>query len=181
MIRTALTLGAIAALPWCLASRSFVERWLVPKPTHPLLLSTFKIYKSTRNDKWNKSPGTEYHCRILAEDNDPDAKASIKEIGNFQYRATVGQVCSIYLEPDYRGRLLREQVLIYMMKDMLDHGATHIWEYYPINNKEYFEEHAYHHLWDFEYQNKAVHPSVSGTGYSMRIPPDPRELVIKQR
>jgi len=181
MLRAVLTVGTIAALPWCLASSSFVKQLFAPKPTHPLLLGTFKIYKSTQDDRWNKKPGTEFLCKILTEDDDPNAHASIKEIGHFQYRATVGQVCGIYLEPDYRGRLLREQVLIYMMRDMLDHGATNIWEWYPKKNEIMDEAHAYCGLWGFQYQDKAVHPSVSGTGYSMPIPADPRELVIKPR
>lgn len=181
MLRTALTVGVIAALPWYVVSTSLAKRLFPfnPKHTHPLLLSTFKIYRTIKDDHWNKKPQSDIYCRIVAEDKDPDARAGIKDIGHFTYRAAVGQVGGIYLEPDYRGRLLREQILVYMMRDMLDHGATHIWEVYPPakNNKD-----TYSDLWDFEYKaGNAVHPSVTGGGYTMRIPSDPRELVIKAR
>lgn len=183
MLRTALTVGVIAALPWYVVSTSLVRRLFPfsPKPKHPLLLSTFKIYKTTKNDTWNKKPNSEYHCRILAEDKDPNARAGIKEIGHFNYRATVGQVGGIYLQPDYTERLLREQILIYMMKDMLDHGATHIWETSPPE-LEWGNKLHYTGLWDFQYTGKQpAHPSVTGSGYIMKIPGDPRELVVKAR
>lgn len=176
-----MTVGAMAALPWCLGLSSFVKRFFVPKPTQPLLLSSFKIYRSITDDRWNKKPGSEYYCVILAKETDPQARAGIKEIGHFKYRASVGQVNTIYLHPDYRDRLLREQILVYMMKDMLDHGATHIWEGYPERNLMYHETHPYFGLWDFEYKCKDVHPGVTGTGYSMPIPKDPRELVVEHR
>lgn len=183
MLRTALTVGVIAAVPWYVVSTSLVKRLFPfsPKSTHPLLLSTFKIYKTTKNDTWNKKPNSEFHCRILAEDNDPNARAGIKEIGHFNYRATVGQVGGIYLKPEYLNRLLREQILIYMMKDMLDHGATHIWETSPPELEWGMKRH-YTGLWDFQYTGKQpAHPSVTGSGYTMKIPSDPRELVIKPR
>jgi len=176
--------GFVACIPWYIATSGILNWMFAFKPLmhHPLLLSTFKIYKTVKDDKWNKKPSSEYHCRILAEDKNPDSKAEIKEIGHFNYRATVGQVGGIYLHPEYRGRLLREQVLIYMMKDMLEHGATHIWETSPPEGEEWISEKHYTDLWDFEhFQINKLHASVTGGGYKMPIPSDPRELVIKIR
>jgi len=176
--------GLIACIPWYIASSHILKRIFVFKPLlhYPLLLSTFKIYKTKKDDKWNRKPGSEHHCRILAEDKDPNAKAGIKEIGYFNYRTTVGQVGGIYLKPEYRGRLLREQILIYMMKDMLDSGATHIWETSPPENEEWISEKHYTELWDFKYYAPhQLHASVTGGGFKMPIPSDPRELVIALR
>jgi len=149
-----------------------------PLQNTPLLLNSFRIYKREKDDTWNKKPGTEYHCKILAEDNTPNAKAGIKEIGHFDYRATVGQIGRLYLADGYRNRCLKEQILIYMMKDMLDHGATHIWEVCNEDMSRWSDETSYSKMWDFKYKADAVHPSVTGTGYIMPIPKDPRELVI---
>lgn len=78
----------------------------------------------------------------------------------------------MYLEEPYRNRGLKEQILIYMMRDMLDHNATIIWEVCHEKCKQY------HNLWDFSYVDN-VDPSVTGGGYYMVIPKDPKKLMVQ--
>jgi len=144
---------------------------LLNPPKYPLLLSSFKIIKTVRDDTWNAKPGTEYYCKILTREPMP------LWIGHFDYRASVGQVGRMYIDPLYQGRCLEEQVLVYMMRDMQDAGATHIWEVRPEEN-DAWDHKLFSKLWDFTYKPEDLHPSVTGGGYIMPIPKDPRHLCI---
>jgi len=137
----------------------------------PLLLSSFRIKKEILDDTWNQKPKTAYSCEVLADDD--------TVVASFDYRAAVGQVYSLYVHKNYKGRGLEEQMLIYMMKDMQDLGATTIWEVCsPKHNC--WGKIIYDGLWCFCYKpGREVHPSVRGGGYVMPIPQDPRTLQIQ--
>lgn len=144
----------------------------------PLLLASFEIHREFRHDTWNGIEFGEIHCKLLVDDaagvmNNARGK---QVIGEFNYRVSVGQIMHIGLERGYRGRTLEKQILVYMMKDMQDSGATHIWEVVP--NDAFMGRIHYSTLWDFKYMNENVHPSVIGMGYIMEIPCDLRTLKI---
>ena len=144
---------------------------LISEAKTPLLLNSFKISKTVKDDVFNGKPSSYYWCKVVTDSN--------QVIGHFDYRASVGQIGSIYVHPNHKGRLLKEQMLIYMMKDMQDAGATDIWEVCPKMNKK-MPKILYHGLWNFTYKpSKCVHYSVTGGGYTMPIPKDLRTLQIR--
>ncbi len=145
------------------------------QPKDPvLLLQSFAIKRKIADDHWNKKPGTEITCHVL-DDNG-------KCFAEFEYRTTVGQVGRISIVNGYRNSLLKEQIVLYMMREMQQAGATHIWEAMPSEYEmagfaglPFF----YTRLWGFKFAETKVHPTVSGGGYIMEIPSNINELRIK--
>ena len=132
-----------------------------------LHLGTFKIQEIFSDDVWNKVPGGAINCRVYDKN---------ESVGEFDYRTKTGQVGGIFTEEKYRCKALEQQMLIYMMKDMQDAGAKHIWEVAPEDTV--YGRNFYSNLWSFEYKRSRVHPSVTGGGYIMIIPKDLRSLPI---
>jgi len=131
----------------------------------PLLLSCLKINRQG----WRHRQGL--RCEVALPD-------TLARVGEFEYVPHTGGVTGIYLERDFRGKLLEQQVLVYMMRDMLDSGADSIWRAMP-REKDILGPAFYSRLWDFEYKAQDLHPTVMGGGYTMAIPGDPRSLLVK--
>ncbi len=141
---------------------------IMPKPLPPLHLHAFQINRKIEDDTYNKCPGGDISCSVITSQGEM--------VGDFNYRIKTGQVGGMYLKEDYRKQTLEQQMLIYMMKDMKDAGATEIWE--VINEETKHDSRFYSILWSFHFKNSHVHPSVTGPGYIMPIPEDIRSLVI---
>lgn len=142
----------------CKYTGQFVQR-------QPLLLSCLKISRQG----WVHRQGL--RCEVALPD-------TLARVGEFEYVPETGRVDGIFLETDFRGKLLEQQVLVYMMRDMLDSGAGSIWKAMP-REKEILGPAFYSRLWDFEYKAQDLHPTVMGGGYTMAIPGDPRSLLVK--
>jgi hypothetical protein len=140
-----------------------IIRALFPQKV-PQILQTYSITRSVTDDRWNHKPNSDVTCYVM---NDQDTC-----IAEFNYRTTVGQVGWIWVSDQDRSLLLVEQILIYMMKEMQQAGATHIWEAKPKENVKCFLyiRPLYSNLWDFRYVAEKVHPTVTGGGYIMEIP-----------
>jgi ribosomal protein S18 acetylase RimI-like enzyme len=146
------------------SSFSSIVSQILPSVLH---LGTFKIQRNFSDDVWNKVSNGAINCRVY------DKKESV---GEFDYRIKTGQIGGIFTEEKYRCRALEQQMLIYMMKDMQDAGAEHIWEVAPDDTV--YGRRFYSKLWSFQYKRSRVHPSVTGGGYIMTIPKDLRSLPI---
>lgn len=135
-----------------------------------LLLQSFHIRRHLDNDLWNGHAQSAAFCEVSTDLNDV--------VGQFNYLCKSGQVGNIYLNPKFRGEMLEQQMLVYMMKDMQDAGAKHIWKMTLEEKHPPFFYSA--PLWKFKYKPRSVHPSVTGGGYAMEIPKDLRSLILKK-
>lgn len=137
-----------------------------------ILLSACRIHRQVSDDDWNKKPMSDVTVNVMDCERD-------ECIAHFNYRAAVGQVCRITILLDKKQKkkifVLRQQILIYMMRDMQRMGATHIWEVTPEDStrKKYQgSEPFYSVLWNFYYVEDQVNTSLVGGGYIMEIPKD---------
>lgn len=152
-----------------------IKRWLRPK--RPVqLLQSFEIKRKVVDYEHYNVTTSYTKCHVL----DHDGKC----FAEFEYRPTLGEVGRIYVTDGYQRSLLKEQIVLYMMREMQQAGATHIWEAMPNE----FEMSSwvgsplfYFELWDFKYAHVNVHPTAVGGGYIMEIPKNINELRIKRR
>ena len=152
-----------------------IKRWLQPKKP-ALLLQSFEIKrKVVEYEDYNVT--TSYtKCHVLNDEG--------KCFAEFEYRPTLGEVGRIYVTEGYHKSLLKEQIVLYMMREMQQAGATHIWEAMPseFETKRFVgSPFFYFKLWSFKYVHINVHPTVVGGGYSMEIPQNINELRIVPR
>ena len=142
------------------------------KALPPMNISSLTMVKTIKDDLWNRVPGGSVHVQMFTEDG--------STVGDFDYRTATGQVGGMFLTEDFQGRALEQQMLIYAMHDMKAAGARDIWEVVVNENgpSSYFHRPKfYSRLWKFRYCSP-VHDSVTGSGYTMRIPNDPQSLPI---
>ena len=127
----------------------------------PRLLASFAITRHVRDDRWNNQPNSDVYCQIINEHGHC--------VGDFNYLTAVGQIGDIFLVNSLRNCMLEQQILLYMMRDMQQAGATHIWEARPQflwhESKPFYSL-----LWDFKYASEWIHPSMNTQGYVMEIP-----------
>jgi len=69
-------------------------------------------------------------------------------------------------------------MLLYMMREMQQAGATHIWEVVPEDMYYPYSPPFYSLLWDFKFSVGPVHNTVRGKGYIMKIPDNINTLRI---
>jgi hypothetical protein len=77
--------------------------------------------------------------------------------------------------------MIEQQILLYMMREMQQAGATHIWEVRPEDfwyERFCGQKPFYSLLWDFQYFSEWIHPSLNAEGYKMRIPDNINLLYI---
>jgi len=137
------------------------------KPRPPLHLSTFVISRVISDDIVNSIPAGKYSCVIHTTHGMP--------VGDFGYSIGAGEVLHINLEDPYRHQALEQQILIYMMHDMANAGATHVWKVCTARG-DYVR--LFSHLWSFSYKGENIFPGVEASGYIMEIPEDTRKLPI---
>jgi hypothetical protein len=143
-----------------LAVISMLQTYLWPQRHQSLLLQSMDVLRMKKHSNNNLV------CKIFTVEDGIS-------VGNFEFVPETGEVDKLFLEPPYRHRDLEQQILIYMMKDMQDAGATHVWDAVPEDDD------FYSNLWQFEYSTEKVHPTASGAGYIMPIPEDLRKILIK--
>jgi len=137
---------------------------------HPILLQTLYIQRTVKHiEKDSQNKQTYIYCK-MHQGNPYNPRMNF--VGEFKFAANTGQVAGIHLEAPYRNRDLEAQILIYMMKDMQDHGASCIWEVASCHQG------IYSNLWDFKYKPHNIHSTETERGYSMEIPQDIRSLVV---
>ena len=138
---------------------------------HPLMLNTLRIDRKVKDDLWNNKPASEIWCEVFTDEGKP--------VCDFSYRPAVGQVGHLRTEQTFKKRLLGQQMLLYMMREMQQAGATHIWEVVPEDSYyNGFRPPFYSILWDFKFSEGPVHKTVGGTGYIMEIPDNINTLRI---
>jgi len=132
-----------------------------PKPSS-LELADFFQHKVITDDHWNnKTDGT-----VLIEFFDVNDIKKENKIGYISYRVKVGQVGLFFLDKEYRNRGLGKQILTQVIEDMKNYGVTEIWAVTTENHP--FWSNVYNKSFSF-YEYKQLHPTVTGTGYKMRI------------
>jgi len=116
---------------------------------------------------------SEITCKVFTDDNQP--------ICDFSFRKAVDQVGHLRTEDKFKNRLLMQQMLLYMMHEMQQAGATHIWKVVPQDTEvkdQWSRLLFYSVLWDFKFGRGPVHKTVGGSGYIMKIPANINELRI---
>ena len=137
------------------------------KPRPPLHLSTFVISRVISDDIVNSIPAGKYSCMIKTTYGMP--------VGEFEYGIGSGEIFVIALESQYRHQALEQQILIYMMHDMANAGATHIWK---VCRRHGDFGRFFSGLWSFCWKDSHVFQGVEAPGYIMEIPEDTRKLPI---
>ncbi len=137
------------------------------KPPPPLLLSTLQISRAFFDDTLNSIPGGDISCRI-------HTRAGV-HVGFFEYKIGSGSVESIHIEEPFRHQALEQQILIYMMHDMAEAGATHIWK---ACRQDDVDGRFFAQLWSFQFKAKNIFQGTDAPGYIMEIPGDLRMLPV---
>jgi GNAT superfamily N-acetyltransferase len=132
---------------------------IVQKPT-PLFLKDFKQITIIKDDYWNKIPASNFKIDFY------DKLNNNKYAGYISYRAGVGQVGLFILESDYRNRGLGKQILTQTIEHMKEFNTTHIWAI-TIDDHPFWSN-VFNKSFEFHEMRK-VHPSVTGSGYKMKI------------
>ena len=143
-----------------LAVIGMLQTYLWPQRHQSLLLQSMDVLRM------RKPPDNSLVCKIFTMDDGIS-------VGGFECSPTTGEIQNIFLEPPYRNRDLEQQILLYMMQDMLNANASHAWVVAPEDDDFYSQ------LWEFEYRREKLHPTNSGAGYTMPIPKDLRKPLIK--
>jgi GNAT superfamily N-acetyltransferase len=132
---------------------------IVQKPT-PLFLKDFKQIKVMKDDYWNKIPDSDFRIDFY------DKLNNEQFAGYISYRAGVGQVGLFVLEQDYRNHGLGKQILTQTIEHMKEFNTTDI---LAITIEDHtFWSNVYNKSFKW-YEMKQVHPSVTGSGYKMKI------------
>ena len=129
------------------------------KPS-PLILSDFFQQTVIMDDKWNKKTDGDVQIEFYTDID------KINKIGFISYRVKVGQVGLFRLDEEYRNRGLGKQILTQVIEDMKNHGTTEIWAVTTENHP--FWSNVYNKSFSW-YEYKQLHPSVTGSGYKMKI------------
>lgn len=143
-----------------LAVIGMLQTYLWPQRHQSLLLQSMDVLRM------RKPPDNSLVCKIFTMDDGIS-------VGTFACNPGTGEIESVFLEPPYRNRDLEQQILLYMMQDMLNANTTTAWVTAPEDDDFYGQ------LWEFEYKREKVHATNGGAGYAMPIPKDLRKLVIK--
>jgi GNAT superfamily N-acetyltransferase len=112
------------------------------------------------DDKWNKKTDGDVQIEFYTDID------KINKIGFISYRVKVGQVGLFRLDEEYRNRGLGKQILTQVIEDMKNHGTTEIWAVTTENHP--FWSNVYNKSFSW-YEYKQLHPSVTGSGYKMKI------------
>ncbi len=145
----------------------------IKQQNQPLLLNTLHIVRNVKDDTWNNKVASEVFCKVFTEDNEP--------VCDFSFRKAVGQVGHLRTEEKFKNCMLMQQMLLYMMREMQQAGASHIWEVVPKDieaTNSFCRQPFYSLLWDFKFSQSPVHETVGGMGYIMKIPDNINELRI---
>jgi len=131
------------------------------KPPPPILMRTLMISRGISDDTFNSIPGGDISCRI-------HTRAGIL-VGEFEYKVGSGSVDFIHIEEPFQNQALEQQILIYMMQDMAEAGATHIWK---ACWRDDVDGKFFSRLWWFQFKAKNIFKGVDTSGYIMEIPKD---------
>jgi hypothetical protein len=124
-----------------------------------LNLTDFTQIKIISDDTWNNFPNSDIRIDYYDKINND------KYAGYISYRVKVGQIGLFVLQPEYRNRGLGTQILLDVIDDMKNHNTSYVWAV-TIKN---------HPFWSnvfnksFYWYDENVHPSVTGSGYKMKI------------
>ena len=132
---------------------------IIQKPL-PLNISDFKQIKVMSDDHWNKIPASNFRIDFY------DKLNNDKHAGYISYRAGVGQVGIFILEKEYQNRGLGKQILTQTINHMKEFNQTDIWAI-TIDNHPFWSN-VYNKSFKW-YEMRQVHPSVTGSGYKMKI------------
>lgn len=129
------------------------------KPS-PLVLTDFFQNKVITDDVWNNKTNGNVEIDFYNDIN------KINKIGFISYRVKVGQVGLFFIDKEYQNRGLGKQILTHVIEDMKNHGVTEIWAVTTENHP--FWSNVYNKSFSW-YEYKQLHPTVTGTGYKMKI------------
>ena len=127
-------------------------------------LNTYRIHSRCLYDPYNKVPdGIKDYEIMQAYDNEDNNKQ--QRIGHMLIRPFNGQISSIFLEKDYRGRNLGRQLLRLAYEDMCVEGsAKTMWMVTDENHS--FWSSIPGMTWS---GNEPVHHSLLGRGYYVNL------------
>jgi GNAT superfamily N-acetyltransferase len=132
---------------------------IVQKPI-PLFLKDFKQIKVMKDDYWNKIPDSDFRIDFY------DKLNNDKYAGYISYRAGVGQVGLFFLNKEYQNRGIGKQILTQTIEHMKEFNTTDIW---AITTDDHpFWSNVFNKSFKW-YEMRQVHPSVTGSGYKMKI------------
>ena len=142
---------------------SFMGLWNYRYILTPLFINDFneKRYVSSEmsepNDKfvYNKPGGV-----MLEYYNKKDVK-----IGYIRYYITTGQIGLFFIDKEYQHRGLGKQILSKVIQELKDNQCDEVWAVTTDNHP--FWSNVYHKSF---IPGKPAHPSVTGSGYFMRLP-----------
>jgi hypothetical protein len=133
--------------------------YLFPKPL-PLNLTDFTQVKVIKDDDWNKIPNSYIRIDFY------DKLNNNTQAGYISYRAGTGQIGLFFLDKSYMNRGLGKQILLETIEDMKKYNTNEIW---AITTKDHpFWSNVFNKSFQF-YDERKVHPSVTGWGYKMKI------------
>jgi hypothetical protein len=133
---------------------------IIHKPI-PLFLKDFKQIKVMKDDYYNKIPDSDFRIDFY------DKLNNEQFAGYISYRAGVGQVGLFVLEQDYTNRGLGKQILTQTIEHMKEFNTKHIWAITTIYDHPFWSN-VFNKSFKW-YEMKQVHPSVTGSGYKMKI------------
>ena len=137
----------------------YITLSIVQKPIS-LNLHDFKQIQLISDDTWNNIPNGYIKINFYDKLNEN------QYAGYIAYRSVIGQVGLFVLEPDYRNRGLGKQILSQTINHMKEFNTTHIWAV-TIENHEFWSN-VFNKSFQW-HDMKELHPSVSGSGYKMKI------------
>ena len=86
-------------------------------------------------------------------------------IGYIRYYITTGQIGLFFIDEEYQNRGLGKQILSKVIKEMKANDCDEVWAVTTDNHP--FWSNVYHKSF---IPGKPAHPSVTGSGYFMRLP-----------
>ena len=129
-------------------------------PVLPLNIKNFIQVKSIKDDYWNKISNSDIMIDFY------DKLNNDKHVGYISYRAGVGQIGLFFLEKSYQNRGLGKQILLQVIDDIKKHNATEIW---AVTRQDHpFWSNVFNKSFKW-YESTQLHPSVTGSGYKMKI------------